>query len=209
MPLDDFLTKATGKTGTASRKDSKEHEHMVNGSKGESGENDSQEQRIEALKRILAEKNLISQESHTPMRVECQAPENGNAIEKDIFLVELLKFASWIKKRSYLQGDIHAAKRMLRNIVNLDPDYFKTKSEMKARTTKVKTVKDALAFAREWVALHPGDALLTKQEWSALEKKRTGKKLTSTDYRHLRILRDKVTTSLRKIDFFKFLDRFL
>lgn len=209
MSLDDFLTKTTGKAGTASRNDSKEHEHTVNGSKEENGENGPQEQRIEALKRILAEKNLLSQESHSPVSIECQSPEHGNATEKDVFLVELLKFASWIKKRSYLQGDIHAAKRMLRNIVNLDPDYFKTKSEMKARATKVKTVKDALAFAREWVALHPGDALLTKQERSALEKKRTGKKLTSTDYRHLRILRDKVTTSLRKIDFFKFLDGYL
>jgi hypothetical protein len=202
MPLEEFL-----KNQPATRKSS--NKPMDTG-KGDDAANDAtaampDRQKIALLKKILQDKNVTMAPARAPQKVSQSSqakPESGD------FLTALERFAEWIRNRTYLRGDIDTAKQMIANLVVLDPSLMPPSVADKV-TDKIHDIVEFLKAAKEHDSLHPNDPVLSKQEFAALTKKKTGKPLTSTDYRYLKALKEKVKDAVKKYPFYAFLGGYL
>ncbi|MHA1681362.1 MAG: hypothetical protein ACTSUE_10155 [Promethearchaeota archaeon] len=210
-PLDDFLKKdgagSQGKAeGTGGAKTGIVGEKKQ-GKRREVAGDVSQEEKIIILRRLLKARDLLPDteevKENTARKVD-HLKANDESFER-----ELLNFASWIQGRNYLRGDLETAKQMIKNLIHISPEAFMTLSEKEAASNDIIDLSDFLKRIKEWNSLFPRDPILSKQQITALRKKNNGVKLSSTDYRHLRLLRDEVKNYMKKVSFFRFLERHL
>jgi hypothetical protein len=161
--------------------------------------------KIALLKRLLEEKNLAQGPSQQRLKV----PEsNEDVLANEDFVTAFERFADWIRGRTYLRGDIETAKQMITNLVLLDRSLLPYSGGAKD-VQKFADLADFIKEAKQHDSLHPDAPLLTKQELAALMKKKQGKPLTSTDYRHLKLLKDRVKVALKIVPFHEFLAEYL
>ncbi|MEX2683783.1 MAG: hypothetical protein Q6373_019580 [Candidatus Sigynarchaeota archaeon] len=161
--------------------------------------------KIALLKRLLDEKNL----THVPAQQRLKVPKPaGDIPPSEDFVTAFERFADWIRNRTYLRGDIETAKQMIANLVLLDRSLMPP-SESDKGVPKFTNIADFIKEAKQHDSLHPDNPLLTKQELAALLKKKQGKPLTSTDYRHLKILKERVKAMLKLAPFHEFLATYL
>ncbi len=207
MPLDDFLAfkpprKPKEKKAGAPANEKAQH---VDVHEADTEKGGIDQEKIELLKRLLAEKSLKKVESSP--RARPQGPAGDTGTNTADFLDAVERFADWLRGRTYIRGDIDAVKQMVTGLIALDPSLVPG-----ARDDTNEKIPDLAAFlraAKEHDSLHPSNELLTKQEFMALTRKKQGKPLTSTDYRHLKLLKDKVKGEMRKVPLYKFLNDFL
>ncbi len=206
MPLDDFM-----KSGNHAKKAVPVQEPV-----GDSDEPDETEPMLESvpmpdrmkialLKRLLDEKNLAqgpAQQRLKVSKVTDAAPTNED------FVTAFERFADWIRGRTYLRGDIETAKQMIANLVLLDRSLMPPSEGVKD-VRKFADIADFIKEAKQHDSLHPDALILTKQELAALMRKKQGKPLTSTDYRHLKLLKERVKVALKLVPFHEFLAEYL
>jgi hypothetical protein len=161
--------------------------------------------KIALLKRLLEEKNLAQGPAQQRLKVP-KPPEGAPASEN--FVTAFERFADWIRGRTYLRGDIETAKQMISNLVLLDKSLLPPSESVKD-VQKFADLADFIKEAKQHDSLHPDAPLLTKQELAALMKKKQGKPLTSTDYRHLKLLKERVKVALKNVPFHEFLAAYL
>nr|MDO8083966.1 hypothetical protein [Candidatus Sigynarchaeum springense] len=161
--------------------------------------------KIALLKRLLDEKNLA--QGPTQQRLKLPKKADVAPVSED-FVTAFERFADWIRGRTYLRGDIETAKQMIANLVLLDRSLMPP-SEGGKEVLKFTDIADFIKEAKQHDSLHPDAPLLTKQELAALMKKKQGKPLTSTDYRHLKLLKERVKTMLKLAPFHEFLADYL
>ncbi|MFX0101195.1 MAG: hypothetical protein ACFFCS_16595 [Candidatus Hodarchaeota archaeon] len=191
MSLDDFLGKS--KKAKGERKvDEKEKKPARD------VPNPDYDQKVALLKKFLKEK-----------KEERGTKEQPTQILKDdtTYLKALENFAEWIKGRTYLRGDLDTAKQMVRNLAMLDEDITVTQDE-KDFVRKFVDLKHFFDEIKERDSLNPDDVILSKQQKTALFKKSKGEKLASTDYRHLKLLKEETRRHFKKHPFYKFLADF-
>ena len=162
-------------------------------------------EKIEKLKKILQASNIQPSDGKKARPEQPAAPPPGAGTEAD-FLAGLEHFAEWIRGRTYLRGDVATAKQMIVNLVKLDPTLA---GEKEAKAESFVGIGDFLKEVKTWESLHPDQLILTKQQHAALQKRKRGDSLTSTDYRHLKALKDSVKSELKKLSFYEFLATFL
>ena len=161
--------------------------------------------KIALLKRLLDEKNL----AQGPAQQRLKVPKAAGAVPtSDDFVTAFERFADWIRGRTYLRGDIETAKQMIANLVLLDRSLMPP-SEGGKDVRKFADIADFIKEAKQHDSLHPDALLLTKQELAALMKRKQGKPLTSTDYRHLKLLKERVKAALKLVPFHEFLAEYL
>jgi len=164
-------------------------------------------QKIALLKKILQEKNVNIASPRATQKVSQKSPSTS---EQGDFLTALERFAEWIRDRTYLRGDIDTAKQMIANLVVLDPALLPPSVVEKIpEANKIPDLSEFLRAVKEHDSLHPDDPVLVKQEYAALLKKKNGKTLTSTDYRYLKALKEKVKDAVKKHPFYAFLGSYL
>jgi hypothetical protein len=161
--------------------------------------------KIALLKRLLEEKNLGQGPAQQRLKVSKVAE---SATTSEDFVAAFERFADWIRGRTYLRGDIETAKQMIANLVLLDRSLLPP-SEGGKDVQKFVDIADFIKEAKQHDSLHPDGPLLTKQELAALMKKKQGKPLTSTDYRHLKFLKEHVKAALKFVPFHDFLAEYL
>ncbi len=161
--------------------------------------------KIALLKRLLDEKNLA--QGPTQQRLNVAKPAAASPASED-FATAFERFAAWIRGRTYLRGDIETAKQMIANLVLLDRSLMPL-SEGGKDVQKFADISEFIKEAKQHDSLHPDAPILTKQELAALMKKKQGKPLTSTDYRHLKLLKERVKTALKLVPFHEFLSDYL
>ncbi|HME56118.1 MAG TPA: hypothetical protein VKM55_28200 [Candidatus Lokiarchaeia archaeon] len=164
-------------------------------------------QKIALLKKILQEKNVTITQQRATQKISQSSPSKQ---EPGDFLIALERFAEWIRGRTYLRGDIDTAKQMIANLVVLDPSLLPPSASDKISTSdRIPDLAEFLRAVKEHDSLHPEDPVLAKQEFTALTKKKNGKPLTSTDYRYLKALKEKVKDAVKKHPFYAFLGSYL
>lgn len=188
MKIDDFVT---GGPAEPARKPSRKRPAGLDPAPV-AAESGPDARKIELLQKVLKGKQL--QRDETPLGEE---PAD--------FIDAVERFVSWIKNRSYIRGDIDTIKQMLANLVTLDPTIAAPFS--KQQEPAFLDTRDFLRKAKQHDSLHPDQALLGKQEYQALARRDKGEQLTSTDYRHLKLLKDKVKNETRKAPFWAYLER--
>ncbi|MBN2152793.1 MAG: hypothetical protein JW839_15180 [Candidatus Lokiarchaeota archaeon] len=161
--------------------------------------------KIALLKRLLEEKNLAQGPVQQRLKVPGAA---GVAPASEDFVTAFERFADWIRGRKYLRGDIETARQMIANLVLLDRSLMPP-SEGGRDAQRFADVADFIKEAKQHDSLHPDESILTKQELAALTKKKQGKPLTSTDYRHLKLLKERVKAALKVVPFHEFLAGYL
>lgn len=164
-------------------------------------------QKIALLKKILQEKNVDVTPSRATPRPS-QKKSSTQEHEQGDFLAALERFAEWIRGRTYLRGDIDTAKQMIANLVVLDPMLLPPSATDKI-SEHIPDLAEFLRGAKEHDSLHPDSPILTKQEYAALMKKKKETHLTSTDYRYLKFLKEKVKDFVKKYPFYAFLVSYL
>ncbi len=206
MPLDDFM-----KSGNQRKKAVPAQEPV-----GDSDELDEagpvpesvpmpDRMKIALLKRLLDEKNLAQGPAQQRLKV---SKVTNSAPTNEDFVTAFERFADWIRGRTYLRGDIETAKQMIANLVLLDRSLMPPSEGVKD-TRKFADIADFIKEAKQHDSLHPDAPLLTKQELAALMRKKQGKPLTSTDYRHLKLLKERVKAVLKLVPFHEFLAEYL
>ena len=208
MSLDDFINSEKNPT-IRKKKQSQKSEQKSRHEKSQKKENHdhdleiSKQKKIELLRAVLQNQNIHLDEK-----------QNRKGENKEIethfteFLPALEHFVKWVKGRTYIRGDIETVKQMIRNLVKLDKSLqssFNREPEWK----KFMDLTDFLKKVKEHDSLHPDEAILTKQQYKALHKKKKGEKLSSTDYRHLRLLKERILVDLRKVPYLKYLEKIL
>ncbi|NMC05935.1 MAG: hypothetical protein GYA24_12025 [Candidatus Lokiarchaeota archaeon] len=161
--------------------------------------------KIALLKRLLEEKNMAP--GPAQQRLSLPKPAATTRPKED-FLPALERFADWIRGRTYLRGDVETAKQMLANLVLLDRSLLPLSEGVKT-IQKFADIAEFLKEAKQHDSLHPDTPILTKQELAVLIKRKQGKPLTSTDYRHLKLLKDRVKATLKVVPFHEFLADYL
>jgi hypothetical protein len=163
--------------------------------------------KIERLKKILQQSNVQAADSKRLGHEQPAPPPAGVGDETD-FLAGLEHFADWIRGRTYLRGDVATAKQMIVNLVKLDPSLAGGSVDREKRADFA-DIGEFLKEVKTWESLHPDQLILTKQQHAALQKRKRGDSMTSTDYRHLKALKDEVRGELKKLAFYEFLATFL
>ena len=182
MKLDDFVErKKGGATTKPVARGKKEAKHV----------DVPDSRKIELLQRILKEKQLHKERD----------PIDVGTLD---FVDAVEKFAAWVRARTYIRGDIEAMKQQLANLVALDPSI--TTPFQKQQVPAFLDMKDFLRQAKQHDSLHPDEPVLTRQSRAALARKDKGEKLSSTDYHHVRLLKELVKNETRKAPFWAFLD---
>ncbi len=206
MSLDEFL-----KSGSKQKKAAPAQDQAPDGE--EPGDNEPlpesppmpDRMKIALLKRLLDEKNL----AQGPAQQRLKVPKTADAAPaSEDFVTAFERFADWIRARRYLRGDIETAKQMIANLVLLDRSLMPP-SEGGKDMQKFADLAEFIKEAKQHDSLHPDAPILTKQDLAALMKKKQGKPLTSTDYRHLKLLKERVKAVLKLAPFHEFLADYL
>lgn len=154
--------------------------------------------------KIAALRQILGQQARVPAQEPSNPKKSNDAGGDDAFLVALESFATWLCSRTYLRGDAGTAKQMIRNLVIIDPSLAPGHEESEA-PAKIPDLRAFLRAVKEHDSLRPKEALLTQEQARALSKRSQGKKLDSTDYRHLRLLKEQVAARERTEKFQAFL----
>ncbi|MHA1791134.1 MAG: hypothetical protein ACTSVI_00735 [Promethearchaeota archaeon] len=211
MSLEDFLK------GNSQEKD-KIKKNLLKGGKGKdtrlNNENSpstsedpsmTSESKLKKIRAMLKNKGFLSS---TPP-IGKNAGKTGMDDDKK-FEDALEDFARWIRARTYIRGDIETAKQMIKNLVLLDHSLLPHSARINEMDkNQFIDCSDFLKKVKQHDAMHPQNRVLTEQQYKAMHKKCQGKKLSSTDYRHLKLLRESVRDFRKKTKYINFLAKFL
>nr|MDO8112583.1 hypothetical protein [Candidatus Sigynarchaeota archaeon] len=203
MPLDDFARQDPPPKKASTKKQPLGGDIAKPGKEDETNLPDRQ--KIALLKKLLQDKNVVIESHRSSTKITENMPSmqaNGD------FLVALERFAEWIRGRTFIRGDIDTAKQMIANLVSIDKSLLPP-SAAERTAEKFLDLAEFLKEVKQHDSLHPDDAVLSKQEFSALMKRKQGTPLTSTDYRYLKFLKDRVKGNMKKMPFYAFLASFL